>query len=37
MSPKLCSLKNGGHFERRVAIGQTNMPGHSNIAVSRAQ
>ena len=34
---KIMIPKNGGHFERRAAIGQKNIPLNSYIAVSRAQ
>ena len=29
--------KNGGHFERRAAIGRRNTPHHSYVSVSGAQ
>jgi len=37
MSSKLPSPKNGGHFERRAAIGRRNTLLNSYVAVSRTQ
>ena len=34
---KIAIPKNGGHFERRAAIGCRNMPLNSYVAVSRTQ